>query len=139
MRSPRRMPPGTFTLGDDRVLLLPTSLESAAAARRWLTSHLEAAGARPETTYDAVLVLSELVTNAIHHGAAPIVCVFDREHPADIAVLDFGGGEVRRRRRLAGEIGGRGLDIVDRLTARWGVTPFPGGKAVWAKLPRRRG
>ena len=33
-------------------------------------------------------------------------------------------------------IGGLGLRIVDQLAIAWGVAPFPGGKTVWATVPR---
>lgn len=32
-------------------------------------------------------------------------------------------------------VGGRGLLLVEALTAKWGVTPTSTGKAVWAELP----
>ena len=33
-------------------------------------------------------------------------------------------------------VGGLGLRIVDRIAATWGVSPFPGGKTVWATIAR---
>jgi hypothetical protein len=35
---------------------------------------------------------------------------------------------------FAGALGGRGLSIVEHVTARWGVTLQPGGKTVWFEL-----
>jgi len=32
-------------------------------------------------------------------------------------------------------LGGRGLMLVDALSARWGSQPCPFGKFVWAELP----
>jgi hypothetical protein len=31
-------------------------------------------------------------------------------------------------------IGGLGLIVVERIATDWGVSPFPGGKTVWAAL-----
>ena len=34
-------------------------------------------------------------------------------------------------------VGGVGLQIVDRLSSQWGISPFPGGKTVWVTMSGR--
>lgn len=84
---------------------------------------------------DAVLVLSELVTNAVLHagGAEHIVIVCDDEW-IRICVHDAGPEEAAPRHE-APVVGGRGLHIVGHLAREWGSTPSDGGKDVWAVLP----
>jgi hypothetical protein len=36
-------------------------------------------------------------------------------------------------------VGGVGLRVVDTLAVTWGVASFPGGKTVWASIPRPTG
>jgi anti-anti-sigma regulatory factor len=82
---------------------------------------------------NAELVITELVVNAVVHGAAPVtaraavlrrylhLAVADRS-PALPRLVD------------PGDAGGRGLMIVEALTVAWGATPRPGGKVVWGTL-----
>ncbi|MFJ3584630.1 ATP-binding protein [Streptomyces sp. NPDC090127] len=88
---------------------------------------------------DALLVLSELLTNAVRHGRVPGREVETRYIPSPdglrIEVHDASGA--RPSMALHGEDAtrGRGLPVVDVLAARWGVTPRIGaGKLVWAEL-----
>ena len=89
------------------------------------------------------LLASELVTNAVRHGAHPA-----EDHlvelllwPADghywLAVSDPGPGRpVLTTAPDTAACGGRGLLLVDALAAAWGVVPRRGrGKAVVAGLP----
>ena len=88
----------------------------------------------------AVLVASELVTNAVVHAKGPLRLRLQwRRERLHVAVYDG----LPRLLRLAGDPGdletedGRGLLIVDQLASRWGVHhPRRGGKAVWCVLER---
>lgn len=88
----------------------------------------------------AVLVASELVTNAVVHTQGPLrLRLESRQERLHLAVYD----QVPRLLRLAGEPGdletegGRGLLIVDQLVSGWGVQPLAeGGKVVWCVLQR---
>jgi anti-sigma regulatory factor (Ser/Thr protein kinase) len=86
------------------------------------------------TLDDVLLVVSELVTNAIRHGRGDIGLrvAFDGELVSG-AVEDAGDGfaRVARDRGLSGS-GGRGLDIVGGLAARWGIDPE--SSAVWFEM-----
>jgi anti-sigma regulatory factor (Ser/Thr protein kinase) len=113
---------------------------SVASARGWLTSFLHDHGVSPAVTEDAVLVMSELVTNALRHGAGDIVTrgsLVDGE--LSVAVTDAGAELPALLPADPYRVGGVGLMIVDRLADRWGVHPFRGGKTVWATLASGRG
>ena len=84
---------------------------------------------------DAVLLVSELVTNSVIHGGPPVVVAVDCDGDAlQVRVRD--GSSVLPARRVAGqaEEGGRGLALVDTLSTDWGVDPQPDGKHVWFVL-----
>jgi anti-sigma regulatory factor (Ser/Thr protein kinase) len=112
---------------------------SVGGARGWLTSFLRANNIPPAIAADAVLLVSELVTNALRHGLGDIVtrgALVNGE--LRIAVTDSGTGLPDLRPVDPGRVGGVGLRIVDRLADDWGVAPFPGGKTVWATLASTR-
>jgi anti-sigma regulatory factor (Ser/Thr protein kinase) len=90
-----------------------------------------------EAKQDALVIASELVTNAIVHGAEPIVLeVMVLEHGLRLEVCDGDNGSsvVAVRDACEGVTTGRGLKIVDALAHRWGVEGHRGGKSVWAEL-----
>ena len=112
-------------------------VESASDARAWLTAFLAEHDLDEPTVMDAALVTSELVTNALRHGAgASVLRVGLNDGEVQLSVTDSGDHEPRVLPRDADRIGGLGLVVIDRLTASWGVSAFPGGKTVWAILAR---
>jgi len=83
--------------------------------------------------YNAMLVVTELVANAVRHGGGCVgVDVRVHERTVELGVTD--GSSVLPSRRDATEDGGRGLLIVERLSAAWGTGDHHGGKRVWARL-----
>jgi anti-sigma regulatory factor (Ser/Thr protein kinase) len=93
---------------------------------------------------DALLVLSELVTNAVlHSGCGPEenigVQVSTDGERVWISVRDPGlsGGEARPHARDPRRVGGLGLVVVDTLATRWGSDRLD-GYHVWAELPATR-
>ena len=92
-----------------------------------------------------MLVLSELVSNAIKH-AAPLpsgeigVRWSVRADVLHIEITD-GGASTRPHAGAAAlsSLGGRGLDIVREVSTQWGVTEGAGSVTVWAKVPRTAG
>ena len=87
---------------------------------------------------DAELVVNELVANVVDHAGTR--CTLDLSESDEgllIEVRDFypcpppqpRPVDPRARR-------GRGLQVVAAMSSRWGVTPFPDGKSIWALLPR---
>ena len=90
---------------------------------------------------DVLLVISELVTNSVRHaGTAPDDVIRVRlgvwNGRLHLAVEDSGrNGDVARRPPSPGLAGGLGLNIVDQLTLRWGVSRRRGTR-VWAEMAR---
>ena len=121
---------------------VPHARSSVIAARHALADELAAKGVETPMRDDAVLVLSELVSNAIKHAAplpSGVICVCwalqqDRLH---LEITD-GGGLTRPQAAVAAvsSLGGRGLDIVRTICSEWGVTEDGNAVTVWADLPR---
>jgi anti-sigma regulatory factor (Ser/Thr protein kinase) len=83
----------------------------------------------------AVLVLSELVTNAVlHAGGADRILITCDDTWVHMSVHDRSTA-LAYRRHDSPSIGGRGLHIVDQLTRHWGSETLDGGKRVWAVIP----
>lgn len=119
-------------------VLLERDLASVASARTWLAEFLTARDVEVSTIRDAVLLLSELVTNALRHGEGDIVCrvsMTDRDGSAwCVAVGDGTASVPQPLPEDEGRIGGFGLLLVERIADRWGVAAYPGGKIVWATV-----
>ncbi|MFJ5997176.1 SpoIIE family protein phosphatase [Streptomyces sp. NPDC092370] len=84
----------------------------------------------------ALLVVSELVTNALVHTDGQVrmdlTLVNNRLR---IAVADASPRSPVRPTSIGWEAtGGRGILLVEALTATWGTLPVSGGKQVWAEL-----
>ncbi|MFJ8002606.1 ATP-binding protein [Streptomyces sp. NPDC096310] len=125
-----------------RVDLSPArSATSVAAARESARAFLEglADPIAAETADTVVLVVSELVTNALHHGGG--TRTLDQAAPPDsieVAVHDRSRQAPRMRTpELNGGTGGFGLPVVNHLARTNSVTRRPsGGKTVSALLAR---
>ena len=107
---------------------------SVSRARRLVSAALDDLG-RAELADDAALAVSELVTNALVHAGTPIeVVVSQRNAEVVVEVVDDNPRLPSRRSHteLAGT--GRGLNLVENLTAAWGARERPPGKAVWFAL-----
>lgn len=88
----------------------------------------------PDRREDALLVTSELVTNAYRHGRGTIeVRLKPMNGELLIEVIDEGEPNRVAIRPGSGDIGGWGLRIVDQLANEWGVRQ--GTTHVWARLP----
>ena len=120
-----------------RAQVLPESVHAAAMARTFVARFCEEFAA--ESVEAARLLVCEVVTNAIRHGAGPVrlnCSVTGRL--LHVEVTDRGARLPRRRYPALLEQGGRGLYILDALADRWGVEPAAeGGKTVWFDLRDR--
>ncbi|WP_019546939.1 ATP-binding protein [Streptomyces sulphureus] len=88
---------------------------------------------------DALLVVSELVTNACLHAEGPEeLRLGNGAKVLRVEVVDAGSGSPSPRTpHRVGRPGGHGMFIVQRLCLDWGVVRSPQGtgKTVWAELP----
>ena len=87
---------------------------------------------------DALIVVSELVTNAITHADSPCqVRLSIDDTSVRVEVLDDGVGTPDPQPPSPTSEHGRGLHLISALTAAWGIEQIPDdGKIVWAELPR---
>jgi anti-sigma regulatory factor (Ser/Thr protein kinase) len=117
---------------------LPQTAASPAEARH-LVSRFTAENDLKNESSAALLVLSELVTNAVLHGAEPIEVYVSRD--GDLLRIEVSDGGPRTdgvgvvpRSAEDSRPGGRGLHIVNSLADRWGTTDNDAGKTVWAEI-----
>ena len=121
--------------GTEATLDLPRDAASVRKARQFVAEkldewHLEA------MLDDALLVTSELVTNAITHAHSACHLGLSLSRATlRIDVIDTGAGTPEPQPESDSKEHGRGLHLVDALTAAWGLDVVPGeGKHVWAEL-----
>ena len=80
----------------------------------------------------AVLLVSELVTNAVVHARGMIcLTVHTDAHWVRIEVEDQGRGRPVRRPATLDQVDGRGLLVVDKLATDWGTERRATHKVVW--------
>jgi hypothetical protein len=128
-------------LEDERVATwrLAGGVESVSAARAWVR-RLYAGWDLEPIAEVAELLVSELVTNALRHASGPVVLTALRlDEIVTLAVSDGHPSLPRLRKVGASDEGGRGLQLVALLSARWGARATPGGKVVWCDLALPRG
>ncbi|MEV4335400.1 ATP-binding protein [Streptomyces sp. NPDC049597] len=126
--------------------ILPASVESPGEARRQATDRLQE-WQHSELSDNAALIISELVTNAVHHGAGPAWLTLRMVHDEAagcvlrIEVGDHGpgwdGGLPSRATPSDEDCNGRGLCLVEAVSSRWGTYRLPHGQLVWAELVAR--
>ncbi|WP_434587114.1 ATP-binding protein [Streptomyces sp. A5-4] len=116
----------------------PAGISRARQAARAFTDRLTPAPG-PDTADTLVLVVSELVTNALRHGGGHYTLKLSTD-PGTMtaAVSDPSPAHPRERTPdLGGGSGGFGWHMIRRLTERLTITPGPGyGKTIHAQLPR---
>lgn len=119
-----------------RMHLTPEA-QSARQARRFVDGSLQGWDGM-EARQCAVLLVNELVVNAIQHAGTPVeVRVALGAAIIEISVRDGSPRMPELRQPDLHEERGRGLIAVDALADEWGVEPEPSGKAVWFRLSSR--
>jgi serine/threonine-protein kinase RsbW len=115
----------------------PGEERQLAVMRKWLAGLLPAGPQRD----DLAVVATELGTNAIRHTASGVggghFIVEVTWHPDAVRVAVIDGGAPGGPRILNDPLGehGRGLRVVQGMSARMGVRGNPGGRQVWADIP----
>ncbi|MEU6059841.1 ATP-binding protein [Streptomyces sp. NPDC047097] len=121
----------------DAEVELPSLPESARTARL-LAQHAVfcewSLGA--QTTEHAVLLVSELVGNAVRHTGARVfgLRMHRRRGSIRVEVRDPSRGLPCLLPVRETDISGRGLFLVDTLSDRWGVDLLPRGKTTWFEM-----
>jgi PAS domain S-box-containing protein len=111
-----------------------------ALARRFVQTTLQQWRLGDLVEFDVQLAISELITNALRHGAPPVVLrLRARRDALLIEVHDAGPGAPRPRSASPRDANGRGLLIVAAVATRWGTRLTADGKLVWCEfaLPDR--
>ena len=108
-------------------------------ARHEVEDALTAAELDPSTSGDLMLLVSELVTNAVRHARGEVFEVRIAVDPdvLRLEVHDDGAGFEPEIAPYDDGTGGYGLFIVDQLADRWGVERDAGG-VIWLELDRTR-
>ncbi|MBA8949133.1 ATP-binding protein [Actinomadura namibiensis] len=134
-RSPG-LPPATT---DPSTLVITSTPEAIKAARDFARGWFDAKGYTNGVREIALLVVTELVTNAYKHGSAPGEAISVHLYPSKAGpvteVRDGSDAEPHVKPLTPDSFSGRGLAIVSELTAAWGFCHLAsGGKAVFAVL-----
>jgi two-component sensor histidine kinase len=90
--------------------------------------------------YEVVLIVNELVTNAVVHTVGSVMLTLDvKPESVRVVVSDSSDTLPRQRAQDLSAVGGRGLALVAAMSDDWGVHERDGGKVVWADVPIARG
>jgi len=82
-----------------------------------------------------MLLTSEIVTNAVKHGRAPVHLSVDCDRNGIVVAVDDANPELPRTRKTdRRRHSGRGLVLVQRLATDWGVRRTATGKQVWFRV-----
>ncbi len=108
---------------------------SCARARQVVRDAAASWGLPEDLADDAQLVVTELVSNGIDHGEGPITLTVTRRAAGMLVeVHDLSPRQPLVRPVDPSSARGRGMQLVQALSVRWGTTPDGGGKVVWAEL-----
>lgn len=88
---------------------------------------------------DALLVVSELTTNAVRHAGSDVVVTVSRTRDGiRVGVADRSGVRPQPRSSGPAVAGGWGMRVVNSIASQWGCDAAHEGKEVWAELDRER-
>jgi anti-sigma regulatory factor (Ser/Thr protein kinase) len=112
--------------------------------RRWIDDILETSGVAERERHVAMLLSSELLTNALEHGTGPVVVTVE-VNPAGadtgrlirVSVRDGSPRLPQMQHPEPHDLSGRGVQFLDQLSSRWGVVAAQApevGKTVFFEL-----
>jgi len=108
---------------------------AASQIRRRVRTQLTGWGLGPDDVDDALMVVEELVANAVDHAHTRFLLEVRLSGDVlHVAVRDRSSRAPQIRRVDPWAVRGRGLQLVERLSRRWGCEHHPDGKTVWAEL-----
>jgi anti-sigma regulatory factor (Ser/Thr protein kinase) len=121
-------------------LLLPRDSTSPSVAREFArSSGCQVHGS--DSLDDALLLISELVTNSVRYGGPPIVLALDCDGEGTHVRVRDGDPTLPEPVDVDGSAeSGRGMTLVQLLSTTWGAHPVVddhgSGKEVWFELRR---
>lgn len=115
----------TWELAHDRT--------TPAVARTLVRDRLEGWDLDEDTIEATELIVSELITNAVHYGTPPLQLrvMLDRTLTCEVHDTSPVAPHLRHARTV--DEGGRGLFIVSQLANHWGTRYSMDGKALWTE------
>jgi anti-sigma regulatory factor (Ser/Thr protein kinase) len=122
---------------DSAETVFPAVPESVAAARRFTRAALVRHAIAPETVDIAILLVSELTTNAIVHALSNVRLRVRVGEDVRIEVCDASSDGPETTPGDSERESGRGLELVSTLADGWDWSPRAEGKVVWFALARR--
>ena len=120
-----------------RVLTVDLPPEPSSATRAREVARQQLTGSYSADVLDAaVLVVTELVTNAILHARTRLRLTIEaRPATVRIVVKDSTPSVLPQRMHLEPDaVTGRGLALVEHLSTSWGVDVTGSGKVVWSEI-----
>ncbi|MDX3661058.1 ATP-binding protein [Streptomyces sp. ID05-26A] len=108
---------------------------SCARARQVVREVAASWGLSEDLTDDAQLVVTELVSNGIDHGEGPITLTVSRRAGGMLVEVHDQSSQLPQLRPVdPNSARGRGMQLVQALSVKWGTKPQTSGKVVWAQL-----
>ncbi|MER5796047.1 SpoIIE family protein phosphatase [Streptomyces sp. NPDC001980] len=107
--------------------------EQMVGRARELTARQLARWGLAEESFTTELIVSELVTNALRYGGAPITLRLIRDRSLICEVSDGSSTSPHVRRARDTDEGGRGLYLITQLAQNWGTRYNARGKTIWAE------
>jgi anti-sigma regulatory factor (Ser/Thr protein kinase) len=127
----RTASPGSARTVSESVTL-PQHPSAARTARRFTATACGSSGQPALTCETAQLLVSEVVTNAVVHGAsAPRLTIWTTDRGVRIEVGDTSPDPPLQSASDAEAGSGRGLAILDACASSWGCRTKRHGKVVW--------
>ncbi|UUS34023.1 ATP-binding protein [Streptomyces changanensis] len=131
--------PGPSPSHDTVEVFLPSAPPYVGMSRRIAAGAMERwGGIPPEVAADTVLIVSELMTNAVQHGGgadSPQAVGLRMEHRDGqllVEVTDNSSEPARRKVARETATNGRGLHLVEKLAAAWGTSNT--NHTTWARV-----